>query len=187
MHTKKLLILGAAVAALGLLPGAAAATDFGIHGAYWNTDDADEALGVGTKLRFGIFELRGTYFSDVTADTEPERFDFEISAIPLEAGLAFNFAPDAAFSPYVGGGAGYYLLDTTEGDIDDEVGYYLVAGGDFGRMPSGLAFNVEAIYRSMEATVREEEDDFPDPGDIDEDVDIDLSGLGVNAGIVWRF
>lgn len=173
------------VAGLGILAQPAAAADFGIGGAYWSTDDTDEALGVATKLRFGIVELRGTYFSDVTADTEPERFDFEVSAIPLEAGLAFKFAEGAAFSPYVGGGAGYYLLDTTEGDIDDEVGWYLVAGGDFGRMPSGLAFNVEAIYRGIEATVSEDEDGFPD--DIRDDVDLDLSGIGLNAGVVWRF
>jgi outer membrane protein W len=178
------LVLGA-IAGLGLLAQPASATDFGVGGAYWSTKDTDEAYGVMTKLRWGIVELRGTYFSDVTADTDPERFDFEVSAIPLEAGLAFHFAEDAAFSPYVGGGAGYYLLDTTEGDIDDEVGWYLVAGGDFGRRPSGLAFNVEAIYRGIEATVNEDDDGFPD--DIRDDVDLDLSGIGVNAGIVWRF
>ena len=178
-------LLVGAIAGLGLLAQPASATDFGIGGAYWSTKDTDEALGVMTKLRFGIVELRGTYFSDVTADTDPERFDFEVSAIPVEAGLAFHFAEDAAFSPYIGGGAGYYMLDTTEGDIDDEVGWYAVVGGDFGRMPSGLAFNVEAIYRGIEATVNEDDDGFPD--DIRDDVALDLSGIGVNAGIVWRF
>jgi outer membrane protein with beta-barrel domain len=176
------LLLAASVACLA---APAAATDFGIGAAYWNTKDADEGLGVGTKLGFGLFEVRATYFSDVTADTSPERFDFEVKALPLEAGLAFHFAEGAAFSPYAGGGAGYYLLDTTEGDIDDEVGWYAVLGGDFGRTDSGLGFNVEAIYRGIEATVTEDSDGFPD--DIHDDVNIDLSGLGLNAGVVWRF
>ena len=175
-----------AAAALALIAGPAAATDFGLYGAYWNTQDADEALGAGAKLRLGRFvELRGTYFSDVTADTDPERFDFEVSAIPLEAGLRFDFAENETFTPYVGGGAGYYLLDTTEGDIDDEVGWYAVLGGEFARRPSGLSFMAEAIYRQMEATVKEDRDGFPDH--IHDDVTFQLDGLGVNAGLVWHF
>lgn len=175
-----------AVAALTLLAGPASATDFSVFGSYWDTKDADEALGGGAKLRLGRFvELRGTYFSDVTADTEPERFDFEVSAIPIEAGLVFNFAENETFSPYVGGGAGYYLLDTTEGDIDDEIGFYAVLGAEFARQPSGLGFMVEAIYRSMEATITEDDDGFPD--DIEDDVVFDLDGLGLNAGVTWRF
>lgn len=175
-----------AVAVLAILAGPAAATDFGVFGAYWDTQDADEALGVGAKVRLGRFvELRGTYFSDVTTDTSPERFDFEVSAIPLEAGLRFDFAEGSAFSPYLGGGAGYYLLDTTEGQIDDEVGFYALVGAEFGQRASGLSFMAEAIYRQMEATVTEDEDGFPD--DIRDDVAFQLDGLGVNAGIVWRF
>lgn len=181
---KKTLLFAAA--ALALMAGPAAATDFSVYGAYWNTQDADEALGVGAKLRLGRFvELRGTYFSDVTADTDPERFDFEVSALPLEAGLRFDFGENESFTPYVGGGAGYYRLDTTEGDIDDEVGYYAVLGAEFARQPSGLGFMAEAIYRNMEATVTEDDDGFPD--DIRDDVILRLDGLGVNAGIVWRF
>jgi hypothetical protein len=171
------------MAALALLASPAMAADIGAYGAFWDTEDADQALGVGAKLRFGIVELRGTYFSDVTADTEPESLDFEVSAIPLEAGLAFRFADTARFSPYLGGGAGYYLLDTTEGDIDDEVGYYAVFGTDF-TGPAGLGFMVEGIYRNMEASVRGDLDD--DPG-VDDDVDIQLGGFGINAGLVWRF
>jgi opacity protein-like surface antigen len=175
-----------AIAALALIAGPAAATDFSLYGAYWDTQDMDEALGGGAKLRLGKYvELRGTYFSDVTADTDPERFDFEVSAIPLEAGVRFDFSDNEAFTPYVGGGAGYYLLDTTEGEIDDEVGFYAVLGAEFGRQGSGLGFMAEAIYRQMEATVTEDRDGFPD--NIHDDVSLQLDGLGVNAGLVWRF
>jgi hypothetical protein len=181
---KKIILFAAA--ALAILAGPAAAADFSVFGSYWNTQDADEALGAGAKARLGRFvELRGTYYSDVTADTEPERFDFEVSAIPLEAGLRFDFAEGEAFSPYVGGGASYIMLDTTEGDIDDEVGYYAVLGAEFGNRPSGLSFMAEAIYRNVEATVTEDEDGFPD--DVRDDVILRLDGLGVNAGLVWRF
>ncbi len=179
-------ILCAAAALTILAAPAAKATDFGVFGSYWSTEDADNALGGGAKLRLGRFvELRGTYFSDVTADTDPERFDFEVSAIPVEAGLRFDFAENEAFSPYVGGGASYVFLDTTEGDIDDELGWYAVLGAEFARQPSGLGFMVEGIYRGIEATVTEDNDGFPD--DIHDNVNLNLDGFGVNAGLVWRF
>ncbi|HKI01035.1 MAG TPA: hypothetical protein VKK31_03560 [Thermoanaerobaculia bacterium] len=178
---KKTILWAAVALALSAMP--ASATDFSAFGSYWDTEDADQALGAGAKISFGIFEVRGTYFSDVTADTEPESRDFEVSAIPIEAGLAFKFAQGERFTPYVGGGAGYYLLDTSRGDIDDEVGYYAVLGADI-KNASGLGFLVEGIYRNMEATVRGDLDDNPD---LDEDVDIQLGGFGVNAGLVWSF
>jgi opacity protein-like surface antigen len=171
-----------AVAAVVLLAGPASAADFGLFGSYWDTSDADEALGGGVKLNFARFlELRATYFSDVTADTTPESRDFEVKAIPLEAGLVFKFAPGERFTPYIGGGAGYYLLDTNRGDIDDETGWYAVAGADI-KTERGIGFMAEAIYRSMEATVRDD-----DPTDIIDRVNIDLGGFGVNAGLVWSF
>lgn len=184
MSTKKFLTSALMTAFLGSLAGPAAAGEIGVFGSYWETSDADEAIGFGSKLRFGIVELRGTYFQDVTADLA-DGSEMEVRAIPLEVGIAVKFAQDAAVSPYVGGGGGYYLLDAGELDVDDEVGWYAVAGADFGRQSSGMAFNVEAIYRSMEATVREDADGLP--GDLDEEVDLDLGGLGLNAGVVFRF
>ncbi len=170
------------VAVLALLAGPASAADFGLFGAYWDTKDADQALGGGVKVDFArIVELRASYFSDLTADTSPESRDFEIKAVPLEAGLNFKFAQSDRFTPYVGGGIGYYLLDTNRGDIDDETGWYAVVGADI-KGSSGLGFMVEGIYRGMEATVRDD-----DPNDITGDVDVDFGGLGVNAGLVWSW
>ncbi|HSN85712.1 MAG TPA: hypothetical protein VL025_03090 [Thermoanaerobaculia bacterium] len=184
MSTRKILTGALMTAFLGAVAGPATAGEIGVFGSYWETSDADEAIGFGTKLRFGVVELRGTYFQDATADLA-DGSNLEVRAIPLEVGVAFKFAQDAVVSPYLGGGGGYYLLDTSEFDVDDEVGWYAVAGADFGRQSSGMAFNVEAIYRSMEATVREDADGLP--GDLDEEVDLDLGGVGLNAGVVFRF
>ncbi|MDQ5859045.1 MAG: porin family protein [Acidobacteriota bacterium] len=181
---KKLLIIVIALFGFGLVAGPATATDLGIHGAYWNTDQADRTFGFGAKLRFSFVELRGTYFDDVTADVEPESADFEIKAYPLEAGIVIQFLKNSMIRPYIGGGAGYYVLDTTVGDIDDEIGYYLVGGADIGSPGSRVAFSIEAIYRNIEGTVR---GDFFQDLDLDEDVPLDLSGIGANAGVVFRF
>jgi outer membrane protein W len=180
---RKTLLALAALGLSGLSALPASASDFTVFGSYWNTKDADKALGAGAKLRFGYVELRGTYYSDVTADTSPESRDFEIKAIPLEAGLVYKIPTGAAFSPYIGAGGGYYFLDTNRGQIDDEAGWYAVAGGDFGRTSSGLAFNAEVMYRNMEATIR----DRANGTDIESKVPFDLSGLTVNAGLTWHF
>lgn len=166
--TKK--ILSAAALTL-LLAVPAPAAELAGFGAYWSTSDAEDALGVGARLRAGYFELRATYFSDVTADTDPEPADFEVSAVPLEAGLAYRFPVRGGtiVNPYVGAGLGYYLLDTSFGDIDDESGWYAVAGADFGGLAQGLGFLAEGMYRNVETST------------------FDLSGFAVNAGIVWRF
>jgi opacity protein-like surface antigen len=169
-------------AALVLVVGPASANDFGLFGSGWNTKDADQGMGVGGKVNLGrLFELRAAYFSDLTADTSPESRDFELKAVPLEAGLAFKFADNERFSPYAGGGVGYYLLDTNRGEVDDETGWYAVLGADF-KTSENLGFMVEGIYRGMEATVRND-----DPSDVIGDVDLDFGGLGVNAGLVWSW
>jgi hypothetical protein len=43
---------------------------------------------------------------------------------------------------------------------------------------------IEGMYRNMEATVREANSDDVD---VDEEVDIQLGGVGANVGLVWRF
>jgi hypothetical protein len=43
---------------------------------------------------------------------------------------------------------------------------------------------VEAIYRSMEGTIRGDLDDDPE---FIEEGEIELGGFGLNAGLVWHF
>ena len=183
---KKVLTLAIVVLGLVVAAGTASATDLGLHGAYWNTDQAERTFGFGAKLRFSFIEFRGTYFDDVTADVDPEEADFEIKAYPLEGGIVLQFLKNSTVRPYVGGGVGYYLLDTTLGDIDDEIGYYLVGGLDIGAPSSRVAFSFEGSYRNIAGSVRGElfDPDF----DIDEDeIELDLSGIGANAGVEFRF
>ena len=183
---KKLFIIAIVLFGFVAAAGPATATDLGLHGAYWNTDQAERTFGFGAKLRFSFVELRATYFDDVTSDVEPESADFEIKAYPLEGGIVIQFLKNSMFRPYVGGGVGYYLLDTNLGDIDDEVGFYVVGGADIGAPSSRVAFSIEGIYRNIEGSVRGElfDPDF----DIEEDeIDLDLSGIGANAGVVFRF
>lgn len=174
-----LLAIAMATPAAGI--AAEGGSNVSVFGSYWNTDEADDTWGGGAKARFGMFELRGTYYEDVTADTGPSS-RVKIQDIPIEAGVAFNFAPDNPINPYVGAGVSYHLLDSNVGNVDDEVGWYAVVGGEFG-MTQGLSLMGEVMYRGVESTVK----DLSGGSFISDRANIDLSGFGANVGVAWRF
>jgi hypothetical protein len=185
-----------------LLAGAvpAMASDLSLFGSYWQPSDFDSTAGGGLRFGFGSgvvqFELRGTYYPDITEDLnelldtdDSPLDDFELKAIPAEAGLVFNFAQGSNVSPYIGGGATYYLLDTNIGEVDDEVGFYVVGGLRAGGSNGGVGFVAEAMYRNVEGSVQFDPEEFEDIDDIDfeDEFDLDLSGFAANVGIVFRF
>ena len=194
------IVLASALAFLVVGGAPAMATDLNLFGSYWQTGDFDDTFGGGVRLGFGDgpvqFELRGSYFPDIAEDFE-QLFDsdsefedqFEITAIPLEAGVTFNFGGSETFNPYIGGGASYILLDTDIGEVDDEVGFYVVGGFKAARDDGGVGFFAEAIYRNIEGQVNFDPEDFDDVDDVDfdDDFDLDLAGIGANVGIVFRF
>jgi hypothetical protein len=199
---KKALIL-TAVAVFALGTGPAWASDFAVFGSYLDTEDLDQSVGGGVRAGFGNrfqLDLRATYFPDLTEDfesfiddpgTDPGRFQNDVEAIPLDVGLKLNFNPDEGWNPYVGGGATYWFLDTERGEIDDEAGFYLAGGIELARATGGVGFFGEVIYRDVEATVNRDPDDFDDLDDVEFDAirrrDLDVGGIGVNAGLIWRF
>lgn len=169
------------------LTAPAQAGELGLFGSYWNTDELDDTAGAGIKYAIGDnalrLELRGSYYPDLTADAgeviQGQTGDFELEAVVPEAGFAYNFAPGANTQFYLGAGLSYYLLDTNMFDVDDEAGYYGLAGFTLGGGGDGPAFFAEALYRSVEATVTDNA--------LVEDVDLDLSGVSVNLGVIFRF
>ncbi|HXU44588.1 MAG TPA: hypothetical protein VN783_03620 [Thermoanaerobaculia bacterium] len=187
MNGTKMLLLATALVASGLVAGPARAGDFAVYGSYWDTKDLGETAGGGVKFGFGNgpvrFDLRGTYFPDLSENfnqlVQDGTGDFKVKALVPEAGVSFNFAPDSSFQPYLGGGVSYYLLDTNRFNLDNEVGYYGLVGFHAGGAGGGPAFFAEGLYRSVKGTVRD--------NDIQNDIDLDLSGVAVNAGVLFRF
>lgn len=180
---------------------AAMAQRFELYGSYWDTSDVDETFGGGVGFGFPFGEtglglhVKGTYYQELSNDPLDNVFDDDegvfqdesLEVLPFDVGLHYEFAPGGgAFSPWIGGGFSYFLLDSTfEGvDVDDETGFHVSLGSRFGASES-TNFFAEAIYRSTEATlVRERRQNNVDLRD---EVAIDLDGIGVNAGLLWRF
>lgn len=175
------------VLALLLFAASAQAGEFGLFGSYWDTKDLGDTAGAGVKYAIGDhalrLELRGSYYPDLTANAgeviQGQTGDFELKAVVPEAGVAYNFAPGASTQFYVGAGLSYYLLDPNEFTVDDEAGWYGLAGFTAGGGGSGPAFFAEAMYRSVDATVTDDS--------LVQDVDLDLTGLSLNLGVLFRF
>ncbi|MEM7479847.1 MAG: outer membrane beta-barrel protein [Acidobacteriota bacterium] len=195
---KTLLIALTALVGLSFVSLPAEAGGISIYGSYWDTEDTGENLGAGIRFGFGLtqavdIDLRVTYYEetaddpfDLILDGEDPTLDNGIQVVPVEAGLRFNLGRPSGLRPYLGAGVSYYLLETDVGELDDEGGYYGVFGFEIGD-ESGGRFFAEAMYRTVEATVEFDRDDFPDV-EIDEDqFDVDLGGLAVNAGFAFSF
>lgn len=180
----------------------AMATGFELFGSYWNTSDVDDTFGGGIALGIPLGEtglglkFRGTYYQELTDEPFDNLFDddepfFEeesLEVAPIEAGLSYNFGRSETVNPWVEAGFTYFLLDTTrEGfDVDDETGFHVAVGSAFGN-PDGVNFFAEALYRSTEATIVRRERRGDDDIDLRDEVNIDLDGFAVNAGVVWRW
>ena len=172
----------------------AAAGGFSLYGSYWNTANADAVGGGGARLGIPLgstldLDLRATYYEKLAADPLARLGDAEspfakgIRALPLDLGLRIDVARRDVVNPYVGAGGTYYRLDSDSGNVRDEVGWYALAGLEIGK------FFVEADYRDVTATVKR---DAGGPGDLFDTelidrVDVDLSGVAVNAGFTWSF
>jgi hypothetical protein len=194
----KRLLLGIFILAL-LSAAPAFASDFGLFGTYWDTRDADETFGGGVELNFAFgesplgLELRGTYYQQLSDEPVSALFDDDegffveesLEALPIEAGLRYNFNPTGNVSPWISGGVSYIFLDISDvegAEVDDETGWYAGLGSRFGQ-PDGVSFYGEVLYRATEATVQRERDDI----DLEDTVNIELDGVVVNAGVMWTF
>ena len=163
--------------------GAWAENGWGLHAAYWDTEDLSDQAGVGATLSIQmipsvLMNIRGSYFDGFGDD---ENGDVDLQVIPLELGLAVCQSVMENLDVYAGGGIGYYFMEADRANIDDEVGSFLNAGIElkgaekkevvYGKTHLGLF--AEVIYRFVEA----------DAGS----ADFNLDGIGANAGLMIRW
>lgn len=184
--------------ALGLLAllavPASAGGGVGLHAGWVDTADADNDAGWGLLFQIGVtphvdIQLRGTDFRSLTvAPSQSTDLDapFEFQSTMLDLGFTYNFTKDGRrFTPYVGGGGTYYLLDSTpdsDGRVGDEYGWYGIAGLT---LPIAKRWNVyvEGMWRDAKMTIKG--DDLGLGGPVD--VGVDLNGPQVNLGLAFTW
>lgn len=179
MNWKKLIVC-CAITILGsvLCSAPSWAGSFGVYGAFWDPDNADNTIGGGARVGFDFvkfleLEFHGTYYPDF--ETETLLGPVDIRATPVDGGLRVNFIPEGKFNIYVGAGATEYFLNSSEGNIDNETGWYgeigFEAGGDKGK------FFAEAMWRKLDTSIS-----F---ATFDEDENFD--GIAFNVGANWSW
>lgn len=178
-----------ALSLLALLAAPASAGGIGFHAGWIDTDQADNDAGFGLLFSFDVsprvdIQLRGTDFRELSvsaSDAETEN-DFKFQATLIDFGFAYRFTKDGRkFTPYVGGGGTYYLLDSTpdsKGQLNDEYGWYGVVGLDF-PISRRWAIYVEGLWRDAKMSIKG--DDLGLGGPVD--VGVNLNGPQVDAGI----
>lgn len=176
-----LILLGVAVIATVAF---ADENGLGVFGSYWNADDPGNSFGGGIKFKAELGDFFGL---DVRASCLTQFKDWdgddELFVIPLEALLLFRI-PLGETSPvkaYVGGGGGYAIIPKADDvDFDDDFCLIGVGGVEFA-LNESLSLFAEAMYRYLEV------DGAKVDGVKVKDLDISFSGLGVNAGLLFRF
>lgn len=178
---------------------ASAGGGFALYGTYMDMADFDDAgYGGGLKLQADLsgddvvgFEFRLGGVTGYGGDA-PETEDSYL--VTLEANLTLGVPVGENLKAYVGAGGGYYVFGEYESkepiagfdshnpdmDPEDVFGFFGVAGIEI-RASEALGIFVEAKYLVAEI---EEIDIDDETMDIDEG---DFGGLGVNAGLIFRF
>ena len=166
----------------------------GLHAGWVDMADADNDAGWGLTAKFGVtphvdIQLRGTDFRSLTVDSSNSNSlvsTFEFQATLLDLGFAYTFTKEGRrFTPYVGGGGTYYLLDSTpdsNGRVGDEYGWYGIAGLT---LPIAKRWDVyvEGMWRDAKMTIKG--DDLGIGGPVD--VGVDLNGPQLNLGLSLRW
>jgi len=173
------LICFAVLLALALTVGGCShgsGVEFAAFGSSLDSDDLGDGYGGGVKL-----ELNPVDMISVDARASYVHFDdTDVDMVPLEAAALLNFP--LLFEhivPYVGVGGGYYLFDGDSANLDDNVGFFPLAGLEIGL--HSVSIMTEARWLFLEADVDSAENELENLQDADVD------GFGANIGLLFRF
>ena len=169
--------LGLLALAAVCLNGCTAGTlvELGTFGSYLNSDDLGIGYGAGAKL-----EVKPTDWLSVDGRASWIFFDdADISMIPLEVALRLNVPIlGERIRPYAGVGGGYYYFEAGDVELDSNVGYFPLVGLEVGLRRVAVFAEARWLFLETDRDAALEE-----LGGLEADVD----GLGINAGLLFRF
>ncbi len=172
-------VVGALAVVVGLgtaghVKAEAISMDIGVFGSYLDSSDLDdEAFGAGGKLKlelaeFFAIDVRGSYL---------EYDNTGISVVPVEAAALLQI-PLGALNLYGGVGAGYYFFDADRAELDDNFGFFPLAGLEVALGDIKLFGEVRWLMLSTDVDSAGDELE----GIVDGD-EADVDGIGVNIGL----
>ena len=165
----KRLFVVAVVAMLGLAAITPSAHAIGVMASWWNIDEANEdGFGLGLRSKTQIIPL-------VAIDTRVSWIKFsdaDLQVFPIEATgiLSLGMA-------YAGIGAGYYIFDADQGDLDNNFGWYLVGGIELGLSKFGVFGEIK--WTQLSADYKD-----VDPNLQDVPTSLEADGIGFNVGVM---
>jgi len=150
--------------------------EFGMFGSSLDSDDLGAGYGGGAKL-----ELNPIDAISVDARASWIHFDdTDIDMIPLEAAGLLNFPLLwEHIVPYIGAGVGYYLFDGDGADLDDQVGFFPLAGLEIGLHSVSILAEARWLFLETDADNAKNE--------LRNITEADVDGFGVNLGLLVRF
>ncbi len=181
------LVMGCLV--VGSTPAEAA--EFSVFGSYMDSDDLNDAPGLGFRVAFFEqiqLQITASWYDKfdglVVVPSGPVQIAgatpvvVPIDLIPIDVGGAYYFDEDAT-GAYLGAGLSYFMLDSSLGNTntDNELGFYAQIG-----YQSGGGFFGELVYRLAQGEV----EGVPVVGpERFRTVKYDLNAIAVSVG--WRF
>jgi len=150
--------------------------ELGAFGSSLKSDDLGQGYGGGAKL-----ELNPIDWISIDGRASYIRFaDTKVNMVPLEAAALLNF-PMAGerIVPYIGAGAGYYLFESDDANLDNKVGFFPLAGLEIGLWRVSLL--AEARWLFLQTDVESAK------GELRNLREADVDGLGINLGVLFRF
>ncbi len=179
------LLVAALMCACVTLP-AAAESNYALFLHYYDGSDTESSWGGGISADWLMGEspwgimARLSYMGDLGFDTSsvPEVFHgYDVMALPVDVGVNYHFMENRNL--WLGAGLTYAFLDVNNGRMDDAWGWYADLGYQSGEPGAPWAFWADVMYRVIEGNVEH--------GLTLDTFDLSLNGLGLSAGVAYRF
>ena len=152
-------------AALVLCSSFQSAHALGVMASWWQIDEtSDDGFGFGLRQRIQIVPM----FGIETRASWIGFSDSDVNVYPLEAAGVLSIAMF-----YGGVGVGYYIFDA---DLENNVGWFLLAGVDVGLGGFGVFADIQ--WRELSADI-----EGIDPNLSNVPTSLDANGIGFNVGV----
>lgn len=168
------------------------ASGIGVGMATWDTETAGDDQGIGVRIGFDVndsvaIELRASFFDAFGQAANNALYRLEVT--PVDIGFSYRFNQGATVRPYLGAGGTYLsnsvLFDggqlprTSGPEINDEFGFYAVAGVDVAVTDTFGVFG-EVLYRQAKLNVTGNGFGFTD-------FQADFTGPAAAAGVMLHW